>query len=45
MLTKIFQQFKTENSGSPEWDAFALIDAGIFPQPLTARLFSPVCSF
>lgn len=40
----IFWNFKTENSGSPEWDAFALIDAGIFPQPLTAREFSAICS-
>lgn len=37
----IFWNFKTESA--PEWDAFRLIDAGIFPQPLTAREFGPVC--
>jgi len=37
----IWWNFKTE--GAAEWDAFALIDAGIFPQPLTARQFPPVC--
>jgi glucan 1,3-beta-glucosidase len=38
----IFWNFKTE--ASPEWDAFRLIDAGIFPQPLTSRKFSQICS-
>jgi glucan 1,3-beta-glucosidase len=33
--------FKTESAA--EWDAFKLIDAGIFPQPLTDRKFGPVC--
>jgi glucan 1,3-beta-glucosidase len=33
--------FKTE--GAHEWDAFALIDAGIFPQPLDHRVFPPAC--
>ncbi|POS85368.1 hypothetical protein EPUL_003655 [Erysiphe pulchra] len=28
----VFWNFKAE--GAPEWDAFALLDAGIFPQPL-----------
>lgn len=37
----IFWNFKTE--GSPEWDAFQLLDAGIFPQPLTARRFPHPC--
>lgn len=37
----IFWTMKTE--GSPEWDAFRLIDAGIFPQPLNDRKFPPVC--
>ncbi|KAK1073459.1 glucan exo-1,3-beta-glucosidase [Friedmanniomyces endolithicus] len=38
----IFWNFKTE--ASPEWDAFRLIDAGIFPQPLSNRQFSSICS-
>ncbi|KAI9779468.1 MAG: exo-1,3-beta-glucanase [Peltula sp. TS41687] len=37
----IFWNFKTE--GSPEWDAFRLLDAGIFPQPLTDRKFQTGC--
>ena len=28
----------------PEWDAFALIDNGIFPQPLTSRKFAQICT-
>jgi hypothetical protein len=36
------RNFKTE--ASPEWDAFRLIDAGIFPQPLTSRKFGAICS-
>jgi aryl-phospho-beta-D-glucosidase BglC (GH1 family) len=39
---RIFWNFKTE--GSPEWDAFALIDNGIFPQPLTSRKFAQICT-
>ncbi len=42
VLTTVSGNFKTESS--PEWDAFRLIDAGIFPQPLTARKFSQICS-
>jgi len=38
----IFWNFKTEESA--EWDAFRLIDAGIFPQPLTSRNFSSICA-
>lgn len=38
----IFWNFKTE--ASPEWDAFRLIDAGIFPQPLTDRKFGTICT-
>jgi len=38
----VFWNFKTE--GAPEWDAFRLIDAGIFPQPLTDRKFGAICS-
>lgn len=38
----VFWNFKTE--GSPEWDAFRLIDAGIFPQPLTDRKFGAICT-
>ncbi|KAK5170917.1 glucan exo-1,3-beta-glucosidase [Saxophila tyrrhenica] len=37
----VFWNFKTE--GSPEWDAFRLIDAGVFPQPLTSRKFGAIC--
>ena len=37
----VFWNFKTE--GAQEWDAFALIDAGIFPQPLTSRKFGAIC--
>jgi glucan 1,3-beta-glucosidase len=37
----VFWNFKTE--GAHEWDAFALIDAGIMPQPLTHRKFSAIC--
>ncbi|EMC98930.1 glycoside hydrolase family 5 protein [Baudoinia panamericana UAMH 10762] len=39
----IFWNFKTE--ASPEWDAFRLIDAGIFPQPLTSRQFGQICTY
>jgi len=38
----IFWNFKTEESA--EWDAFRLIDAGIFPQPLTDRTSSTICT-
>ncbi len=38
----IFLNFKTERSH--EWDAFALLDAGLFPQPLTERKFGPIFS-
>ena len=37
----IFWNFKTE--ASAEWDLFRLLDAGIFPQPLTSRKFPSVC--
>lgn len=37
----IFWNFKTE--ASPEWDLFRLVDAGIFPQPLTDRRFDHPC--
>jgi glucan 1,3-beta-glucosidase len=37
----IFWNFKTE--GSAEWDLYALIGAGVFPQPITARKFPLVC--
>lgn len=40
----VFWNFKTENSSSPEWDAFALLDAGLFPQPLTDRWYSAICT-
>ncbi|KXT16633.1 hypothetical protein AC579_6661 [Pseudocercospora musae] len=40
----IWWNFKTENAGAPEWDVFALLDAGIFPQPLTDRKFGQICS-
>ncbi|KAG9235942.1 glycoside hydrolase superfamily [Amylocarpus encephaloides] len=38
----VFWNFKTESAH--EWDAFALLDAGIFPQPLTDQKFSSICS-
>lgn len=38
----IFWNFKTE--AAHEWDAFVLLDNGIFPQPLTDRKFGPICS-
>lgn len=38
------RNFKTEGSKAPEWDAFALIDAGIFPQPLSSRKFGAICN-
>jgi len=39
----VFWNFKTE--GASEWDAFRLIDAGVFPQPLSDRKFGPICDF
>lgn len=39
----VFWNFKTETAH--EWDAFALLDNGVFPQPLTDRKFSSICSF
>ncbi len=38
----IFWNFKTE--GAAEWDAYRLIDAGIFPQPRSSRYFPPACA-
>ncbi|CZT46812.1 probable EXG1 Exo-beta-1,3-glucanase (I/II), major isoform [Rhynchosporium secalis] len=38
----VFWNFKTE--GAHEWDAFKLLDNGIFPQPLTDRKFGGICS-
>jgi len=38
----IFWNFKTE--AAHEWDAFALLDNGIFPQPLTDRKYGAICS-
>ncbi|KAF2681065.1 glycoside hydrolase family 5 protein [Lentithecium fluviatile CBS 122367] len=37
----VWWNFKTE--GAHEWDAFALIDAGVFPQPLSDRKFGAIC--
>ena len=37
----IFWNFKTESAA--EWDAFQLLDAGIFPQPLSSRKYGMVC--
>lgn len=42
MLRQTFWTWRTE--ASPEWDAQRLIDAGIFPQPLTDRKFGQICS-
>lgn len=38
----VFWNFKTESAH--EWDAFVLMDNGVFPQPLTDRKFSAICS-
>ncbi|KAI9744486.1 MAG: exo-1,3-beta-glucanase [Claussenomyces sp. TS43310] len=38
----IFWNFKTEGP-APEWSAFTLLDAGLFPQPLTQRQFPSAC--
>jgi len=38
----IFWNFKTE--ASAEWDLFRLLDAGVFPQPLSDRKFTSICS-
>ncbi|KAI9753842.1 MAG: hypothetical protein M4579_004970 [Chaenotheca gracillima] len=38
----IFWNFKTE--ASAEWDAYRLIDNGVFPQPLDDRQFGMICS-
>jgi len=37
----IFWNFKTE--AAHEWDAFALLDAGVFPNPVTERRFGAIC--
>lgn len=37
----IFWNFKAEHA--PEWNAFTLLDEGIFPQPLDDRKFGSVC--
>ena len=38
----VFWNFKTE--AAHEWDAFVLLDNGIFPQPLTNYEFGAICS-
>ncbi|KAI9830008.1 MAG: exo-1,3-beta-glucanase [Phylliscum demangeonii] len=38
----IFWNFRTE--ASPEWDLFRLLDAKLFPQPLTERKFGVICA-
>ncbi|KAJ5037223.1 uncharacterized protein L3040_007400 [Drepanopeziza brunnea f. sp. 'multigermtubi'] len=38
----VFWNFKTE--AAHEWDAFVLMDEGIFPQPLEDRDFGAICS-
>ncbi|KAF2713629.1 glycoside hydrolase family 5 protein [Pleomassaria siparia CBS 279.74] len=38
----IWWNFKTESAA--EWDAFQLINAGVFPQPLTDMKFGVICS-
>jgi len=38
----IFWNFKTE--AAHEWDAFALLDAGVFPNPVTDRRFGAICN-
>jgi glucan 1,3-beta-glucosidase len=38
----VWWNFKTESA--PEWDAFQLLDAGIFPQPLTNYKYGAICT-
>jgi glucan 1,3-beta-glucosidase len=38
----VFWNFKTE--GAHEWDLFALLDNGVFPNPITQRKFGMICS-
>jgi glucan 1,3-beta-glucosidase len=38
----IFWNFKTE--GAHEWDFFALMDNGVFPNPVTNRKFGMICN-
>ncbi|KAK8208528.1 glucan 1,3-beta-glucosidase precursor [Phyllosticta capitalensis] len=38
----VFWTLKTESA--PEWDLYRLVDAGIFPQPLTSRKFGDGCN-
>lgn len=38
----VFWNFKTE--ASAEWDLFRLLNAGVFPQPLTSRQSQSICS-
>lgn len=38
----VFWTWKTQ--GAPEWDMQALLAAGIFPQPLTARKYPGQCN-
>ena len=38
----IFWNFKTENAA--EWDMYKLVDANVFPQPLSARKFGAICT-
>jgi glucan 1,3-beta-glucosidase len=38
----VFWNFKTE--GADEWDLFALLDNGVFPNPVTDRKFGKQCS-
>lgn len=37
----VWWNFKTESAH--EWDAFALINAGVFPQPLGAKKYEAIC--
>lgn len=37
----VFWNFKTESAD--EWSLFALLDNGIFPNPVTSRAFPPMC--
>ena len=38
----MFWNFKTEGSAG-DWDLFQLLDGGVFPQPLDARMFGKLC--
>lgn len=40
----VWWNFKTENGHAGEWDMYALVDAGIWPQGNTQRQFGQICA-